>query len=131
MTKEEFLQRLKEDVEYAPGWQAVDDAFEKLYPGQSPKHFGTELQARALLGRDCYLDGYSVYESPKGYQHIVTYGMTVLYGDEEAFGGEENGWGYEMTFKLREKTAEDCLWAMDMLSRLASRAGNTAPRRAA
>lgn len=119
MTKEEFLQRLKEDVEYAPGWQAVDDAFEKLYPGQSPKRFGTELQARALLGGDCYLDGYSVYESPKGYQHIVTYGMTVLYGDEEAFGGEENGWGYEMTFKLREKTAEDCLWAMDMLSRLA------------
>ena len=39
MTKEEFLNRLKEDEEYSPGWQAIDDAFDKLYPGQKPDHF--------------------------------------------------------------------------------------------
>ncbi len=27
--------------------------------------------------------------------------MTVLYGDEDAFGGEWNAWGYEMTIKLK------------------------------
>ena len=119
MTKEEFLTRLKEDEEYAPGWQAIDDAFETLYPGQSPAHFGTLLTSRAMMGGDEYLDGCSVYSSPKGYQHLVTYGMTVLYGDEDAFGGEWNGWGYEMTMKLLETDPENCRWAVDLLANLA------------
>lgn len=119
MTKEEFLERLKNDEEYSPGWQAIDDAFEELYPKQEPKHFGTLMTSRAIFGGNEYIDGYSIYESTKGYKHIVTYGMTVLYGDEEAFGGEWNGWGYEMTIKLKEETPEDCMWAIDMLSNLA------------
>ncbi len=119
MTKEEFLKHLKEDEEYSPGWQAIDDAFEKLYPGQQPDHFGTSLPSRAIMGGDEYLDGFSIYTSPKGYKHLVTYGMTVLYGDEEAFGGEWNGWGYEMTMKLREDSTENCKWAINMMSNLA------------
>lgn len=119
MTREEFINKLEEDEEFSPGWQAIDDAFEELYPGQQPAHYGTELHARAMLGGDEYLDGYSIYQSPKGYKHIVTYGMTELYGNEEAYGGEWNGWGYEMTIKLREERNEDCMWAIDMLSNLA------------
>ena len=119
MTKEEFLIRLNEDEEYSPGWQAIDDAFEKLYPGQNPDHFGTIMTSRAIFGGDEYLDGFSVYSSPKGYKHLVSYGMTVLYGDEEAFGGEWNGCGYEMTMKLKEKDTESCMWAIDMMSNLA------------
>lgn len=119
MTKDEFLKRLAEDNEYSPGWQAIDDAFDKLYPGQNPAHFATDLTARVTMGGDEYLDGYSIYTSPKGYKHIVTYGMTILYGDEEAFGGEWNGWGYEMTIKLKEENAEDCLWALNMMANLA------------
>ena len=119
MTKEEFLKRLQEDDEYSPGWQAIDDAFEKLYPGQKPDHFGTIITSRAMMGGDEYLDGFSIYTSPKGYKHLVTYGMTVLYGDEEAFGGEWNGWGYEMTMKLKEDSTENCKWAINMMSNLA------------
>ena len=119
MTREEFLKRMQQDEEYSPGWQAIDDAFEALYPGQQPAHFGTSLVKRAVFGGDEYLDGCSVYSSPKGYKHLVTYGMTVLYADEDAFGGEWNGWGYEMTMKLREKDARSCVWAIDMLSNLA------------
>ena len=52
MTKEEFLKRLSEDEEYSPGWQAIDDAFEALYPGQKPAHFGTDFHARAIFGGD-------------------------------------------------------------------------------
>ena len=118
MTKEEFLIRIKEDESYSPGWQAIDDAFEKLHPGQHPEHFGTLLTSRAMLGGDEYLDGFSIYSSPKGYKHLVTYGMTVLYGDEDAFGGEWNGWGYEMTMKLKEKDSESCMGAIDMMSNL-------------
>ena len=119
MTKEEFLKCIQEDENYSPGWQAIDDAFEKLYPGQEPDHFGTLITSRAIFGGEEYLDGFSVYTSPKGYKHLVTYGMTVLYGDEEAFGGEWNGWGYEMTMKLRENDTENCKWAIDMMSNLA------------
>ncbi len=118
MDKEEFL-RLVEEEGYAPGWDAIDAAFEKLYPGQEPDHFVTKLTERAVSGGDEYLDGYSVYTSPKGYKHIVTYGMTFLYGEEEAFGGEWNGWGYEMTIKLKEAETKNCMWAMQVLSNLA------------
>ena len=72
-----------------------------------------------MFGGDNYLDGYSLYDSGKGYQHIVTYGMSELYMNEEAFGGEYSRWGYEMTIKLKENRPEDCLWALDMLSNLA------------
>ena len=119
MTKEEFLKRVKEDKEWAPGWETIEHEFERLYPGQEPRHYGTNMMARAIFGGDCYLDGYSIYDSPKGYKHIVTFGMTELYADEESFGGEWNKWGYEMTIKLRENEPEDCLWAIDMLSNLA------------
>lgn len=110
---------MKEDEEWAPGWDVIEEEFSRLYPGQEPEHYGTAMHARAIFGGDCFLDGYSVYTSPKDYKHIVTFGMTELYADEESFGGEWNKWGYEMTIKLKEKEAADCLWAMDMLSNLA------------
>ena len=119
MTKEEFMARMKTDEEWAPGWETIEQEFNRLYPGQEPAHYGTNLIARAIFGGDAYLDGYSLYSSPKGYQHIVTFGMTELYADEEALGGEWNKWGYEMTIKLAGTDHENCMWAIDMLSNLA------------
>lgn len=119
MTKEEFIKKMNEDSDYSPGWQAIDDAFEEIYPNQNPDHYATELTARAEWGGEEYLDGFSVYTSQKGYKHLVTYGMTILYADQEAFGGEWNGWGYEMTMKLKESDTQSCLWAIDMMSNLA------------
>ena len=119
MTAEEFRKKLEEDQEWAPGWEAIEGVFEKLYPGREPSHYGTNMAARAMFGGDCYLDGYSIYDSPNGYKHIVTFGMTELYADEDALGGEWNNWGYEMTIKLAETDNESCMWAIGMLSNLA------------
>lgn len=119
MDREEFQAILAGNEEWAPGWEAIDGVFEALYPGQKPVHYGTNMVARAIFGGDQYLDGYSVYDSPNGYKHIVTYGMTELYADEEALGGEWNKWGYEMTIKLAGTDHENCMWAIDMLSNLA------------
>lgn len=119
MTAEQFRAKLEQDPEWAPGWEAIESAFEKLYPGQEPSHYGTNMIARAMFGGDCYLDGYSIYDSPRGYKHIVTFGMTELYADEEALGGEWNNWGYEMTIKLAEAENDGCMWAIDVLSNLA------------
>lgn len=119
MTVEEFRKRLEEEQDWAPGWDAIEGEFERLYPGQEPNHYGTNMVARAMFGGDQYLDGYSIYTSEKGYKHIVTFGMTELYADEKALGEEWNKWGYEMTIKLNEKAPEECLWAIDMLANLA------------
>ena len=119
MTVEEFRKRIEDDPEWAPGWEVIDNEFDRIYPGQSPNHYATNMHARAMFGGDSYLDGYSIYSSPKGYKHIVTYGMTELYANEEALGGEWNKWGYEMTIKLREEKEEDCMWAIGILSNLA------------
>lgn len=119
MTLEEFKKKIEEDEEYVPGWDAIEAAMAELYPGQEPAHFGTDMPSRAIFGGNNYLDGFSFYRSPKGYLHLVSFGMTVLYGDEEAFGGEYNGWGYEMTMKLKADDPNECLWAADMMLNLA------------
>lgn len=119
MTKIEYIKRMKEDSDWAPGWDAIESEFARLYPGVKEAHFGTAFQTRAMFGGDEFLDGFSVYTSDKGYQHIVTFGMSALYADEKSFGEEYSKWGYEMTIKLKEETPNDCIWAMNMLSNLA------------
>ncbi len=119
MTLEEYKKRMLEQEDWAPGWEAIDEVFDKLYPNQSPAHYGTIMPKRAIFGGEEYLDGYSIYQSPNGYKHLLTYGMTELYTSEESFDGEWSGWGYEMTIKLKEDLTEDCLWAINMLSNLA------------
>lgn len=116
----ELYKKLAEEQEdFAPGWDAIDEVFDRLYPNQRPAHYGTDLHNRAIFGGNQYLDGYSIYESLNGYKHIVTYGFSELYVNEEAFGNEWSGWGYEMTIKLKEESNDDCLWAIDMLSNIA------------
>ena len=119
MTKEEFEKRLKEDEDFAPGWDAIEDAFKKVYGDQNPKHYGTVITSRAIFGGNEYLDGYSIYTSKNDYKHIVTFGMTELYGELESFGKEWSKWGYEMTIKLNEEKEEDCMWAINMLGNYA------------
>lgn len=119
MTKEEYIARMEQEDDWAPGWLAIEGCLEKLYPGQEPRHYGTELAKRAIWGGDQYLDGYSIYRSPNSYLHIVTFGMSEIYTNEESFGGEYSKWGYEMTMKLSASYDEDCLWVLDMLSNLA------------
>ena len=119
MNVEEFRAKLNEEEDWAPGWDAIESVFNKLYPNQEPAHFGTDMCARAMFGGNQYLDGYSIYDSKNGYKHIVTFGMTELYADEKALGGEWNRWGYELTIKLSESDNEECMWAIDMLSNLA------------
>ena len=47
MTIEEFREKAKEE-EYAPGWDAIEEAFAKCYPGQEQNHYGSNFEARAM-----------------------------------------------------------------------------------
>lgn len=118
MTFEEFKAR-QDDDDFVPGWDEIEAAFTEVYGDTAPEHFGTTITSRAMFGGPEYLDGYSAYHSEKGYAHIVTFGMSELYYDEESFGGEYSKWGYEMTIKLKDTAPKDCVWAMNMLGNLA------------
>ncbi len=119
MTRDEYVKRAAETGDWAPGWDAIDACLEKLYPGQEPRHYATTMIDRAIFGGSAYIDGYSVYQATGGYKHVVTYGMSELYANVEAFGGEFSRWGYEMTIKLPVATDDACLWALDMLGHYA------------
>ena len=118
MTLEEFKAKAEDD-DYAPGWDAIEEAFTEVYGDTKPELFGTNITSRAMFGGNEYLDGFSAYPSAKGYSHVVTFGMTELYYDEESFGGEYSKWGYEMTIKLKGTDPKESVWAMNMMSNLA------------
>lgn len=78
MKLEEYKERATKQEDWAPGWEAIDEVFEKLYPYQKPAHYATEIHKRSIFGGDEFLDGFSIYDSSNGYKHIITYGMTEL-----------------------------------------------------
>ena len=116
MTKSEFMKKLAENPRWAPGWDAIEAEFGKAYPGVTPEHLGTVIAARAAFGGDQYLDGYSFYPMGEGCLHIVTFGLSELYGNKRAFGGAWSGKGCELTMKITADAAGDALWACDILS---------------
>ncbi len=118
MTVEEFKEKAK-DSEWAPGWDEIEQAFQAVYGDQEPSHFGTVITSRAIFGGQEYLDGYSAYRSENGYSHIVTFGMSELYAEEDRLGKQYSKWGYEMTIKLKNEAPDQVIWAMNMLGNLA------------
>ena len=93
MTREEYAKRMKKHPDWAPGRDAIEAAFARRYPKTEPVCFESELHDRAAFGGDEYLDDFAVYDTGKGYQHIVTYGMSELYPSMAAFGAEYSKWG--------------------------------------
>lgn len=104
MDVETYRQQFKQ--EDAVGWLAMDAALEKIYGPESihgtvePRHYAPPLHYR-LGGRDP-LDGISMYDNHQQtlHRHIVSYGMSSLYYDEESAGTEFSGWGFEFTMRV-------------------------------
>ena len=81
------------------GWDAITEAFEKLYPGQEdPLHYGTLIPWQ--LGGNDPLRGISVYDGGD-YFHFVSYGLSELY-EKENEDPEWSGYGFEFTLKLKK-----------------------------
>ncbi|MCI8868950.1 MAG: suppressor of fused domain protein [Lawsonibacter sp.] len=89
-----------EELPGPAGWNAIDAAFGRLYPGQdNPVHFGCLIPWR--LGGPDPLQGVSVYDGGD-YFHFVTYGLSDLY-EKEGSDPEYSGYGLEFTLKLRKE----------------------------
>ena len=88
----------------ARGWDAITEAFEKLYPGQdNPLHFGTLIPWQ--LGGNDPLRGISIYDGGD-YFHFVSYGLSELY-EKENEDPEWSGYGFEFTLKLKKAGLAD------------------------
>ena len=86
------------------GWDAIDQEFSRIYPGQdNPKHYGVLIKWR--FGGNDPLDGVSIYDGGD-YWHFVSYGLTELY-DKECENPEVSGYGFELTLKLKKYDFED------------------------
>lgn len=117
MNKENYQKQFTEDD--AVGWLSIDAELNKVYPNQEPQHFGTLI--KYMLGGEDPLDGISVYESniQEPHYHIVSYGFSELYYDDEKAGGEFSKFGFELTFRLKKEGNEDFHWAMNLMQNLA------------
>lgn len=119
MTKKEYRALFEEDE--AVGWLAIDKKVEEIYGSQKPRHYAPPLHY-ILGGRDP-LNGTSIYDSQNQefHRHFVGYGMSELYYNEDAAGGEFSKWGFEFTFRLKpfEEDEEDPVWVIEVMNNLA------------
>lgn len=116
-----YIKKFK-NTDSAPGWDSIDKALKKIYPIQEPKHYAAT--PHYSVGGDDPLDGISIYKAQlngEEYFHIITYGFSELYYDEEAFGGDYSKFGFELTIRVKPFKLDDeyPFWALNMLQNIA------------
>lgn len=119
MTQREYKNLFDEDD--AVGWLEIDKVVEGIYGDQKPRHYAPPLHY--MVGGEDPLDGVSIYDSQKDifHRHLVSYGMSELYYNEEAAGGEFSKWGFEFTFRLKPfaEDGDDPTWVVNLMNNLA------------
>ena len=74
---ENDIEKNTEEEVYAPGWDAITNEFDRIYPGQTnPKHYAPMIKYE--FGGNDPLRGISVYDAGDSW-HFVSYGLTELY----------------------------------------------------
>ena len=119
MTQKEYKNLFDEDD--AVGWLEIDKVVEGIYGDQKPRHYAPPVHY--MVGGEDPLDGVSIYDSQKDmfHRHLVSYGMSELYYNEEAAGGEFSKWGFEFTFRLKPfvEDSDDPTWVVNLMNNLA------------
>ena len=103
---------MAETKEGAPGWDAIEAAFRRLYPGQdSPRYFGTS----GGEPRNSCVWGVCAYQA-SGYWHLVTLGLSELWAKQSDL-ADTSGWGFELTMRLPrdDRETEPPGWAVKLL----------------
>lgn len=119
MTQKEYKNIFDEDD--AVGWLEIDKVVGGIYGDQKPRHYAPPVHY--MVGGEDPLDGVSIYDSQKHifHRHLVSYGMSELYYNEEAAGGEFSKWGFEFTFRLKpfDEDGDDPTWVVNLMNNLA------------
>jgi hypothetical protein len=88
-----------DDEEFAPGWQAIDDAMARLYGTALPRHVGYSPPATFSTN----LQGCSAYDAGDHW-HYVSHGLSELYGPDPRADPTLSGWGFELTIRVCRRT---------------------------
>jgi hypothetical protein len=76
-----------------------------------------------MAGGSDPIDGASIYNSNQQsfHRHIISYGMSELYYNEEKAGGQFSKWGFEFSFRLAPFAEDrgDPIWAIHLMNNLA------------
>lgn len=121
MTQKEYKETFDEDD--AVGWDALNSKLIEVYGKMEPRHYAPPLSM--MLGGKDPIEGTSIYDSNKQefHRHLVSFGMSELYYNEEAAGGEFSKWGFELTFRLKpfkeDEKDEDPFWVIEVMNNLA------------
>ena len=101
---------------HAPGWDAIDLALARLYPGVVPVHMAPFPGAHMPGGG---VQGISAYRADDHW-HLVSYGLSELY-EKVSRQPEISGWGFELTIRVAREPddTEAPQWAFNLLERLA------------
>ncbi len=120
MTKEDYKTRFTEND--APGWMAIDQKIAEVYPKHTERHYGPLCGVHFQAGGEDPIDGTSIYDAkaPEFHRHIISYGMSTLYYDEEKAGEAFSKWGFEFTFRLKQNLDDaDPIWSVQVMNNLA------------
>ncbi|WP_244215202.1 suppressor of fused domain protein [Pedobacter miscanthi] len=121
MNPETYKQQFTTDD--TPGWQSIDNQLEKIYGDTEARHYPPLCGIHYAAGGTDPIDGASIYDSNHQtfHRHIVSYGMSELYYNEEKAGGEFSKWGFEFTFRLApfKDDENDPIWAINVMNNLA------------
>lgn len=101
----------------APGWEAIEGAFDGLYPGQKARHWahkGIRRMHDLKNPPENPFDGVSIYDGG-AFWHYVSFGLSDLYGKESD--DDWSGHGYELTFRLAKTDGEPepALWPINVM----------------
>jgi hypothetical protein len=105
----------------APGWEAIEGAFERLYPGQVTRiweHHGVHRMDDLANPPANPLEAVRIYDGGT-FWHYVSFGLSDLYRKESA--DEWSGFGYELTFRVGKAEGEENppLWPVSVMVSLA------------
>jgi hypothetical protein len=119
MTLEEYRNKYPQDA--AVGWDYINQALEKVYGTTEPRHYAPPLHY--MVGGNDPIDGTSIFDSgqQEPHLHLVSYGMSELYYNEESLGKAFSKWGFELTMRLKPYAPDegDPMWAIEMMNNLA------------
>lgn len=117
MNKKEYKRKYKKTD--TPGWDSINEALNRLYNEQEPKHFGTKI--KYIEGGNDPLDGISIYKNKKHEEHLhyISYGLTELYYDVQSCDSPFSKYGFEITFRIKEQQADGLIWPMSLMQNLA------------
>ena len=98
----------------APGWEAIDAAFAKVYGSQEPRHVAPPVPPAFSGKGDAW--GISAYDAGDHW-HFVTYALSELFAKETA-DPAVSGRGYELTLRLLKQGDAMPMWAFSELNYL-------------